>query len=368
MKGFFKQKIRQCQALLEHGFGESEFGYQRYLSALFSLVGSLIAVATGINAWLLGLTVLSISLCIAGGLLFLCSWILIQPAYAKFHGVMKYVSLMALFLLGAYLIASGGVNNSGPLWVFVFPAVFFAFCGFKIGMILNLLFVVLMVLMLFAWGHLLQTFYPQAFKSRLIFAYLTTAALSGFYEMARHSSYMKMKGLMEKFEHESRLDELTLLPNRRGMGNTLREEYRRILKSQSVSSIAVFDIDYFKGVNDSFGHDVGDEVLRHVSQVLRDGIEPQDTLSRWGGEEFLLLMPETNEEEAINRLEDLRKRMQSMPYVTSDFCIQITFSVGVCDMAQDRSLTEIIYFADMCLYRAKHQGRNCVVGYSSVTL
>lgn len=368
MRAFFKRKIRHYQNILEQGLGESEYGYQRYLAALFSFIGSIIGFVTGINAWLLGLTVLTISLFTAAGMLLVCFWVLVKPSYAKFHGVTKYVSLLALLMLGAYLIYSGGVSNSGPLWVFIFPAVIFAFCGLKIGIVLNVFFAVLMVMMLFVWGHLLQTFYPQAFKTRLIFAYLTTVALSGFYEMARHSSYMKVKGLMEKFEHESKQDDLTLLPNRRGMGNTLREEYRRVLKSQTVSSIAVFDIDRFKGVNDCFGHDVGDDVLKHVSQVLSHAIRPQDTLSRWGGEEFLLLMPETNERQAMERLEALRAQMQALPYETNDFCIQITFSVGVCDMSQGGSLTEVIYFADMCLYRAKHQGRNRVVGYSSASL
>lgn len=364
MKAFIIKVIRHYRRALLQGFGDREYSYQRYLAALFGLIGSVIALVMGINSILIDLYVLAGALLAASFLLFLSFSLLISAKYVRYHNMMKYMALTALLSLGVYLIYSGGVSNSGPLWIYIFPSVIFAFCGLKVGIMINLIFSVILMVMLYTPnGYFLATLYPVAFKSRLVLAFLTTVALSAFYEAARHSSYLKMARLKAKFEQESQIDELTRLPNRRGMRKKLRAAYHKAITTNQVFTLAVFDIDHFKNVNDCFGHEIGDEVLKHVSDVLRNGLRKQDVLSRWGGEEFLLLLPDTNGEEAFLLLEEMRKLIAASHYDQANEAITITFSIGYCEMSDAASLSEMIHLADISLYKAKQTGRNKVLAY-----
>ncbi|AEF55063.1 GGDEF domain-containing protein [Marinomonas posidonica] len=364
MKGFIIRVSRHYRRVLLQSFSDKEYSYQRYLAAFFGLIGSVISFAMGINSILIDLFGLAISLFATSLLLFLSFLLLMSDKYVRYHNGIKYMALVALLSLGAYLIHSGGVDNSGPLWIYIFPSVIFAFCGFKIGIMINVVFCAILILILYTPdNYFLSTLYPVAFKSRLVLSFSTTVALSAFYEATRHNSYLKMKRLKVKFEQESQIDELTHLPNRRGMRKKLREAYRKAITSNQVFTLAVFDIDHFKNVNDCFGHEIGDEVLKHVSDVLSDGIREQDILSRWGGEEFLLLLPNTNGEEAFPLLEEMRKLIEKSHYHKANEVITITFSIGYCEMSDTVSLSEMIHLADVSLYKAKQTGRNKVLAH-----
>ncbi len=129
-------------------------------------------------------------------------------------------------------------------------------------------------------------------------------------------------------------------------------------------SVIIFDTDYFKKVNDTYGHLVGDEVLKVVSETIEKSLREGDTASRWGGEEIAVLLLGANENDAIAKANEIREEISELKFSVSD--LQITTSAGVASSEKGITLTELIDRADKALYKAKESGRNKVVGYSQI--
>jgi diguanylate cyclase len=162
-----------------------------------------------------------------------------------------------------------------------------------------------------------------------------------------------------KLEHLARRDTLTGLPNRRSLTETLHAEVRRHRRSGQALTLILADVDHFKKVNDTHGHAAGDAVLRAVARTLVGGCRITDLVGRFGGEEFLLLMPETDLAGARVACEKLRERVQAL-----DGPVRVTMSFGVVSPAQYFStMEEALNAADEALYRAKAEGRNRVCVY-----
>ncbi len=152
-------------------------------------------------------------------------------------------------------------------------------------------------------------------------------------------------------------DELTGLSNRRHMQERLEEERSRFERTAHGFSIAVIDLDHFKDINDACGHAGGDEVLRRFAREAQTTLRGADVLGRWGGEEFLLLLPETSAEQAQLCVERLLARIRALPTPTG---VPLSFSAGVTGHRQEDSLAETIARADQAMYAAKGAGRNAV--------
>jgi len=156
-------------------------------------------------------------------------------------------------------------------------------------------------------------------------------------------------------------DALTGLLNRRAMVELLAREHPRIVRGQGPLAVALLDIDWFKRINDSHGHGTGDEVLRRFAAVLKDQLRAADALARWGGEEFLLLMPGTRLDDAGVVLERLRNGVctgEGFDGIAAD--LKVTFSAGLVEVAEGEAQDAAIDRADRALYRAKQNGRNRV--------
>jgi diguanylate cyclase (GGDEF)-like protein len=128
-------------------------------------------------------------------------------------------------------------------------------------------------------------------------------------------------------------------------------------------AILMLDIDHFKRVNDSFGHDAGDRVLREVAGVLREATRPEDLVARYGGEEFVLALPVLAPDQATERAERIRESLAERRIAAGDGSLQVTASLGLAFAAADRvySPAALITAADRCLYQAKNLGRNRIV-------
>jgi diguanylate cyclase (GGDEF)-like protein len=365
MQFFLRKLIRYYRHNVDENLNREEGYQQSFLAGFFGLMGSIISFFTALNSLSIQLYSLAICLFLVSALLLLSFFILKSSTYKRFHNLSRYIALLGLFSLGIYLINSGGINNSGPLWICIIPSVTFAFLGLKLGLIANgVFFVISSTMLFFPSDALLATTYSYEFKTRLIYVFLTIVALSGVYEAARHYSFMRLKSMKEKYEHQAQFDYLTLLPNRRGIQKILNKEHQQRKLTNNVSTIATLDIDKFKAINDEFGHEVGDMVLKHTSRVLSDCIRSQDSLARWGGEEFLLLLPETAEQEALILLESVRECVEKTPFEHGNISIFITLSVGLCETSPDVDFNETIKFSDISLYRAKQAGRNTVFAYT----
>lgn len=155
-------------------------------------------------------------------------------------------------------------------------------------------------------------------------------------------------------------DELTGLWNRREFMRLLRNESRRAQRTHSGFCIALLDIDHFKAVNDNFGHLTGDAVLRRLAEILDNSRRATDTLGRYGGEEFILLVSDGSLETAEFALERMRLKVQEHDWTQIASRLTLTISAGVAAWQPDESLTQLIERADSALYEAKRGGRNRV--------
>lgn len=165
----------------------------------------------------------------------------------------------------------------------------------------------------------------------------------------------------KKLELIARTDPLTRLSNRRDFLEKFKHEVNRFERSRTPFSVIMADIDDFKKVNDCYGHDCGDYVLLTISNVLRLSIRKLDILARWGGEEFILLLPGTSLAGAIKVAEAIRKKIATEPYCYAGHQLAVTMSFGVCQFDPDMSIDECIKNADEAMYEGKHSGKNQVM-------
>lgn len=157
-------------------------------------------------------------------------------------------------------------------------------------------------------------------------------------------------------------DELTGLVNRRHMAMLLEQERQRGARSGRLFALAMIDIDHFKAINDHYGHGVGDEVLRNMARQMPNALRSTDIVARWGGEEFVVLLPESTLGTARVGLERLRGRIAATPLAhLSGVPIRITVSAGLTEHIAGESVEQTLERADRALYEAKAQGRNRTV-------
>jgi diguanylate cyclase (GGDEF)-like protein len=166
--------------------------------------------------------------------------------------------------------------------------------------------------------------------------------------------------LMQQLERLAERDELTGLFNRRKFWERLTEEKSRAKRSGHTFSVALIDLDHFKKVNDTYGHPVGDTVLRTFSHLMEDEFRSSDVIARYGGEEFVVLMCETNLNQAAAGLNRLQKALRKLAFDggPGKGNFHVTFSSGVALYKIDEPLEETLNRADTCLYMAKQEGRN----------
>lgn len=182
----------------------------------------------------------------------------------------------------------------------------------------------------------------------------------------RLQNHLKTKHLMDMLEAKNKIlainattDELTGLFNRRFFWECLRKESSRADRTKSSYSIIIMDIDDFKDVNDIYGHLNGDKVLSTIATIIKNGVRKTDTLARFGGEEFIVLLPDTSVENAAIVADKLRKTVAGKYF---DFMKNnITLSMGVADSDEGDSFENVIQIADERLYKAKANGKNQVV-------
>jgi len=169
---------------------------------------------------------------------------------------------------------------------------------------------------------------------------------------------------LDEVRKESMLDPLTKIPNRKCFDEQFAADLERARDTRTPLSLLVFDIDHFKAFNDTYGHLTGDQVLRLVAQVLKANLRGRDMPARFGGEEFIAILPETELEGAMTVAENIRRSVQAKELLkrsTNEKLGRITLSVGAAQWREGDTAAGLIERADKCLYAAKGAGRNRVI-------
>lgn len=170
---------------------------------------------------------------------------------------------------------------------------------------------------------------------------------------------------IEEQRQRALLDVLTQLPNREAYNQRLVEEFERWQRYGRALTMVVCDIDFFKRINDNYGHLAGDKVLRIIAKSIRKRLRKTDFVARFGGEEFVVLMPETDLQQALGVVESVREAIASCPFHFKDQPVSITMSFGMSDFNPEDTPEQVFARADKALYQAKDQGRNQCVADSA---
>ena len=176
-------------------------------------------------------------------------------------------------------------------------------------------------------------------------------------EVIRQINYM-----YSRTKYLSLTDELTELPNRRCFEAEFNKEFLRAQRYKNNLTLVMFDIDHFKQVNDTYGHQCGDYILKQVSKAALQTFRQTDTVYRVGGEEFMVILTETDIDQCIIPLERFRKTIETLFIDFNNQNINITVSIGACQYTPDiQTKEQLIEKADSALYKAKNSGRNKTV-------
>ncbi|MCX7627798.1 MAG: diguanylate cyclase [Methylophilaceae bacterium] len=170
---------------------------------------------------------------------------------------------------------------------------------------------------------------------------------------------------IEQLSLNAQQDYLTGTLNRRGMDDAFARELGRADRSGLPLSVALLDIDHFKKLNDTLGHEAGDAALAHLAKVVKAILRPTDIVARYGGEEFVILLPETDQAEGIKVMMRVQRELTKNFFLHNNQRVLITFSAGVAQRMPGEDQAAVLKRADEALYRAKHAGRNRVFGADS---
>ena len=176
----------------------------------------------------------------------------------------------------------------------------------------------------------------------------------------RVNQNVEMIEQIERLERAANWDYLTGLPNRRHFFAKGAMIFAKMVQQDSSLSIAILDVDRFKSINDTYGHDIGDAVLKQIGEFLADQVDGDDIAARLGGEEFCILVSGVEEEQLMARMEEIRAGIENATFGTAEQVVSTTISIGVC-AKRTETLGDMMAIADSMLYAAKEQGRNRVL-------
>jgi len=274
--------------------------------------------------------------------------------FARRRRLSRLPEIYGLVILGCLLVLGAFTQWHHPrylVWIPLYPFAFYFLGGLCTGGWMSFL-GMLMLAGSYVGYDRLRGEPPVAVEHavQVLFAFTISIVLAFFYERTRLRQQQRL------YEQASE-DFLTGLPNRRGfyqVVNTIAEQAKRLSHS---FSIILFDLDDFKVVNDRYGHDAGDALLREITGHVQRWVRRGDVLARWGGEEFIILVPHCNLESAAALAEKLRAAVAGHPFAIVG---HITASFGVAESAPQEDINNLISRADRALYRAKGAGKNCV--------
>ncbi len=279
--------------------------------------------------------------------------------------IIAYIVFMSLFIPGMIPIFGWNAGMQ-DFFLIILMLIFFANLGsnsFKF-VLAGIVFVARSVVIVL-YGNMSSVMYIDDLSNKHIHVannaavFLSVIAISYIFSHRENEAESKLMKYNDKLVKEANTDQLTGLHNRRRALELLDE----IKNSSYLGSVTIVmgDIDFFKKVNDTYGHDVGDEVLKSIADTMREVCGTRSFLTRWGGEEFLLIFIGKNGDETLADVESLRRRIMDNPIVVGDAKISITMTFGMAEYDFSGEVNATIKEADDKLYMGKEAGRNRVV-------
>lgn len=330
---------------------------RRYILLFVSYITSAIMLVLGIRHLLNDDTSLQLIL-FGGAFCFLLNAAWFHASQQLDSACLLQGVLVSLFLLG--LVWHGGHEQTALYWAYPFPPILYGLLGRGRGTVFNLGLFGLLALLLYG-PDLGQAQYGAAASSRFLASLLTLTLACAINEHFRERSHHSMDLLHRSKAHQANTDALTNLANRRFVDDSLQQHLQQQPDTLLPLAVILADIDHFKHINDSCGHQEGDKVLQQIALIFRQKLRQQDFAIRFGGEEFLLLLPHTSLEDASRVADKIRATIAQQRLLPQHPELVITCSFGVALLCHADLLATTIAQADKALYQAKTSGRNQVI-------
>lgn len=234
----------------------------------------------------------------------------------------------------------------------------------RLVILILLIFYVLLNLLSRTWveNYLITgRFFQYVELFNFLLAFVVFLILSSTYSQAAMYLENQLRVKNHELEMTSRLDPLTGLSNRRDIMDKIQYEKEKILRNKNNCTFILSDIDDFKKINDTYGHDYGDYTLKQIADILKVGLRMQDNICRWGGEEFLLILPDTGIEGGKIVAEKIRKNISNFDFQFDSVHFNITMTFGVSSFDHTKDIDDCIKQADELLYVGKKSGKNKVI-------
>ncbi|OUR74604.1 hypothetical protein A9Q78_00265 [Methylophaga sp. 41_12_T18] len=274
-------------------------------------------------------------------------------------GLLVYFSIISHSSLACYYL---GMNSGFQYHIFTLMAL--PFFSFQLPTIVRIFGALLLITVSVFLELYIRPSLPQVIVNsdqleiiktiNLLIFLLTSSGISYFYSYALKQHQQTLTAL-------ANIDPLTGLYNRRHLIRVAENEIHNQPRTNNPLSLILIDIDKFKTVNDTYGHDAGDVVLKNLADIISANIRPLNVASRWGGEEFVILLPNTNAKDAKIVAERLRNSVEKSVVVYENTEINVTITLGCTTSTDNNSLNELLLAADTALYKGKEQGRNQTV-------
>jgi diguanylate cyclase (GGDEF)-like protein len=337
----------------------SEISRRHFLLTLFNAVAILALSAFSINAIKADRIPLAIALTLA---LLMGITSIVVLHISKTTRMSTAVSLTAATGLLLFLIVTGGVENTGMLWCYPIMAVVIVLAGVKHGMyLIGVIMSITAAIFLLPSVPSYFAVYTTEVKIRFFASNVALAIFVTLTEYARARNQSELLKLSAQLDELSYTDLLTGLPNRRFIQECMSAENSRRSRYKRPYTIIFGDVDNFKSINDNYGHEAGDQVLKAIAVKMRSILRSEDIAGRWGGEEFLIVVPESDEKKGLEAAERIRKAIANTPISYRNHDISVTMSFGVETVLTEGGIEEFIDNADRKLYAAKRNGKNqCV--------
>lgn len=271
--------------------------------------------------------------------------------------------VLTLTLIAGYFYLLGGASDvTGLMWCLTILPVIIGSYGHRYGAMILVALFILSVLFVSGFGLPLEApDYDLATCVRFLSAFLIISTFSVGMDITRVRGLDEFHDLSLRVDRIAHQDQLTQLPNRHDMERRLENKYQNYRLSGEPFAVLLADLDNFKFINDRYGHDTGDDVLHAVADALAAPLRGEDIVARWGGNEFMILLPTATSKSAVDIAERLRKAVANLEMEALGDQLRISLSMGVASIDKCTGIDDLISTAENGLYQAKHMGRDMVV-------
>lgn len=272
-------------------------------------------------------------------------------------------ALLAFLLIGSFFyLLMATADSAALMWCLTIIPVLVGTFGYRYSiLILSTVFAAAVWLLYGTTGIISLPEFSNSTVVHFLSAYMALSLFAVAMDVSHSRSLKKYKDLSLRVDQIAHQDQLTQLPNRHDMERRLEKKYQQYRLINEPFSVLLADLDNFKFINDRYGHDVGDDVLHDIGALLGEPLRGEDVVARWGGNEFMVLLPTANAEAAVNIAERLRAQAGKLTMEAQGDKLRTSLSVGVASIDKCTGIDDLISTAENGLYQAKHMGRDMVV-------